>query len=86
VDANRISNCKKNASRKKKKRIPGRISVCLGRDPFCWFNFGNSAVIFSSMLPPTLFVYLYQFFLYAIAGILLWLLERRLVHGPFKKK
>jgi hypothetical protein len=55
--------------------------------PFCWFNFGNSAVIFSSMqLPPTLFVYLYQFFLYAIAGILLWLLERRLVHGPFKKK
>ncbi len=54
---------------------------------FCWFNFGNRAVIFSSMqLPPTLFVYLYQFFLYAIAGILLWLLERRLVHGPFKKK
>jgi hypothetical protein len=37
-------------------------------------------------LPPTLFVYLYQFFLYAIAGILLWLLERRLVHGPFKKQ
>jgi hypothetical protein len=38
------------------------------------------------MLPPTLFVYLYQFFLYAIAGLLLWLLERRLVHGPFRKK
>jgi len=38
------------------------------------------------MLPPTLFVYLYQFFIYAIVGFVLWLLERRLAHGPFKKK
>jgi hypothetical protein len=61
--------------------------VRTSQHPFCWFNFGNSAVIFTPMqLPPALFVYLYQFFLYAIAGILLWLLERRLVHGPFKKK
>jgi hypothetical protein len=38
------------------------------------------------MLPPTLFVYLYQFFIYAVVGILLWLLDRRLLHGPFKEK
>jgi hypothetical protein len=38
------------------------------------------------MLPTTLFVYLYQFFIYAIVGLVLWLLERRLVHGPLNKQ
>jgi hypothetical protein len=77
----------KNCEHEEEKASSRAALVRASPHPFCWFNFGNSAVIFSSMqLPPTLFVYLYQFFLYAIAGILLWLLERRLVHGAFKKK
>jgi len=33
-----------------------------------------------------LFPYIGMFTLFAIIGVVIWLLERRLAHGPFRKK